>query len=354
MPDIAIFGVTGQGTNDGSGPRMREELPPLPDGLAHERMGDMSAPGSSSIACVGGTSMDRRALTSGPLRPGSSNPVVSTLKPGGVSRNVAEALARLGCDVALFSIVGEDEAGRVLLGGLSDAGVDVAGVICSARHPTGAYTAVLGPSGRLEFGLADMEIFEQADATWAAGLAPALSSREIWFVDANLPAEALSALLAAKPIGATVLADPVSVAKSERLRPVLSGIDLLFPDRLEAGALSRMPAVISEEQVAGAAERILGMGPGAVVVTLGSEGVFVADGDRCEVVPAIAPRGPLSDVTGAGDALVAGYIFGLSRKRGDPLQLGLAAASLALEGGGNLSMLSADRVVERARAERAD
>ncbi len=354
MPDIAIFGVTGQGTNDGSGPRMREGLPPLPDGLAHERMGDMSAPGSSSIACVGGTSMDRRALTSGPLRPGSSNPVVSTLKPGGVSRNVAEALARLGCDVALFSIVGEDEAGRVLLGGLGDAGVDVAGVIRSARHPTGAYTAVLGPSGRLEFGLADMEIFEQADATWAAGLAPALSSREIWFIDANLPAEALSALLAAKPIGATVLADPVSVAKSERLRPVLSGIDLLFPDRLEAGALSRMPAVISEEQVAGAAERILEMGPGAVVVTLGSEGVFVADGTRCEVVPAIAPHGPLSDVTGAGDALVAGYIFGLSRKRGDPLQLGLAAASLALEGGGNLSMLSADRVVERARADRAD
>jgi pseudouridine kinase len=298
--------------------------------------------------------MDRRALTSGPLRPGTSNPVVSTLKPGGVSRNVAEALARLGCDVALFSMVGEDEAGRILLGGLGDAGVDVAGVSRSARHPTGAYTAVLGPSGRLEFGLADMEIFEEADATWTEGLAPALSARGIWFVDANLPADTLSALLASKPIGATVLADPVSVAKSERLRPVLSGIDVLFPDRLEAGALSRMPAVISEEQVAGAAERILEMGPGAVVVTLGAEGVFVADGARCEGVPAIAPEEPLSDVTGAGDALVAGYIFGLSRQRGDPIQLGLAAASLALEGGGNLSMLSADRVVERARADRAD
>ncbi len=298
--------------------------------------------------------MDRRALTSGPLRPGTSNPVVSTLKPGGVSRNVAEALARLGCDVALFSMVGEDEAGRILLGGLGDACVDVAGVSRSARHPTGAYTAVLGPSGRLEFGLADMEIFEEADATWAEGLAPALSARGIWFVDANLPADALSALLASKPIDATVLANPVSVAKSERLRPVLSGIDVLFPDRLEAGALSRMSAVISEEQVAGAAERILQMGPGAVVVTLGAEGVFVADGARREVVPAIAPQGPLSDVTGAGDALVAGYIFGLSRQRGDPIQLGLAAASLALEGGGNLSMLSADRVVERARADRAE
>jgi pseudouridine kinase len=298
--------------------------------------------------------MDRRVQTSGPLRPGTSNPVVSTLKPGGVSRNVAEALARLGCDVALFSIVGEDEAGRILMGGLDDAGVDVAGVTRSARHPTGAYTAVLGPSGRLEFGLADMEILEEADATWAESLVPALSGRGIWFLDANLQADALSALVESKPAGTTVLADPVSVAKSERLRPVLSGVDVLFPDRHEAGALSRMPAVIGEDQVAGAAGRILEMGPGAVVVTLGAEGVFVADEARSEAVPAIAPHGPLSDVTGAGDALVAGYIFGLSRRRGDPLQLGLAAGSLALEGGGNLSMLSADRVVERARAERAD
>jgi pseudouridine kinase len=261
---------------------------------------------------------------------------------------VAEALARLGCDVAFFSIVGEDEAGRVLLGGLGDAGVDVAGVSRSVRHPTGAYTAVLGPSGRLEFGLADMEIFEEADATWVEGLTPALSARGIWFVDANLPADALSALLASKPPGATVLADPVSVAKSERLRPVLSGIDGLFPDRLEAGALSRMPAVISEEQVAAAAERILELGAREVIVTLGSEGVFVADETRSEMVAAIAPGGPLSDVTGAGDALVAGYIFGLSRQLRDPLRLGLAAASLVLESGANLSMLSADRVVERA------
>lgn len=314
----------------------------------------MSASGSSSIACVGGTSMDRRAVASGPLRPGTSNPVVSALKPGGVSRNVAEALARLGCDVALFSIVGDDDAGRRLLRGLADAGVDVAGVIRSERQPTGAYTAVLGPSGRLEFGLADMEIFEEADGTWAEGLVPALSARGIWFVDANLSADALSALLASKPIGTLVLADPVSVAKSERLRPVLSGIDVLFPDRLEAGALSKLSAVINEEQVARAAERILESGVGAVVVTLGSEGVFVADGARSEVVPAIAPGGPLSDVTGAGDALVAGYIFGLSRQWGDPLRLGLAAASLALEDGGDLSMLSADRIVDRARSGRED
>lgn len=312
----------------------------------------MSTPAATPIACVGGASLDRRARTSGPLRPGTSNPVVSTLKPGGVARNVAEALARLGCDVALFSIVGQDEAGRTLVDGLKDAGVDTAGIARSARHPTGAYTAVLGPSGRLEFGLADMEIFEKAGTAWAEGLGPALSARRIWFVDANLPTDTLSAILASKPPGALALADPVSVAKSERLRPVLPWIDVIFPDRLEAGALARMPAVVGEEQVAAAAARIRELGVAEVIVTLGSEGVFLADGTRSEAIPAIAPRGPLGDVTGAGDALAAGYIFGLARGRDDALRLGLAAASLTLEAGGDLSLLTADRVLERAGADR--
>ena len=309
----------------------------------------MELQGSASIACVGGASLDRRVFTSGPLRRGTSNPVVSTVRPGGVSRNVAEALARLGCDVALYSIVGDDSAGRRVMDGLQEAGVDTAGVRISREHPTAAYTAVLGPSGRLEFGLADMEIFEEADADWVRPLVAPLAERRIWFVDANLPAETLSVLLDSTPAGALVLADPVSVAKSERLRAVLPKIDVLFPDRLEAGALSRTPDVLNDEEMAAAAERILEAGVGTVVVTLGSGGVLVADGTRSEAVPAIAPRGPLSDVTGSGDALIAGYIFGLSTAAPDPLLLGLGAASLVLEAGGNMSELSPDRVLARAR-----
>lgn len=307
----------------------------------------MSPRDLASIGCVGGASLDRRAFTSGPLRPGTSNPIVSVLRPGGVARNVAEALARLGCEVALFSIVGSDEAGRSLLEGLAEAGVETSGVTCSGRHPTGAYTAVLGPSGRLEFGLADMGIYEEANASWAREVARQLPGRRIWFMDANLPSEALSVLVGRKPEGVTVLADPVSVAKAERLHPVLGSIDVLFPSRQEAERLSRMPAA-RPEQVAAAAERIRAMGVGTVVVTLGSEGVLVSSESGTTAVPAIAPHGPLSDVTGAGDALVAGYIFGLRRGDPEPLRPGLAAASLVLEAGGALVALTAEAVLRRA------
>ena len=308
----------------------------------------MDPPISSPIACVGGASLDRRARLSGPLRPGTSNPVVSTPRDGGVARNVAEGLAHLGCDVVLFSMVGADEPGASLVAGLERAGVDTSGVGRSARCPTAAYTAVLGPGGRLEFGLADMEIFDELDEEWAETIAGRLSKCPIWFVDANLPDVTLDRLLGARSAGQTVLADPVSVSKSERLRGVLSAIDVLFPDRWEAEAISRIP-VAGTAQVAAAAERILELGVGSVVVTLGPEGVFVADGSRSEALPPIVPHGPLRDVTGAGDALIGGYIYALLAGHGEPIRLGLAAASLVLEKGGSLAEgLSVDRLRERA------
>ena len=301
-----------------------------------------------AIACVGGATMDRRAIVSGQLTLGTSNPVVSTVRPGGVARNVAEALARLGCRVALYSMVGDDETGRALEAGLRDIGVDISGVTRSTRHPTGAYTAVLGPSGRLEFGLADMEVFEEANSSWAARIAAPLADRPFWFLDANLPAETVAALLESKLAGVTVLADPVSVAKAVRLSSSLATIDVLFPDRYEAETLSRMPTETGE-QVAAAANRIRELGVGTVVVTLGSQGLYVADGSRNEALPAAAPHGPLSDVTGTGDALAAGYLFACSEGLENPVGLGLAAASLVLEAGGDLSRLSAERLIERGR-----
>ena len=300
----------------------------------------------STIACIGGATVDRRAHLSGQLIPGSSNPVRSTLRPGGVARNVAEALARLGRRASLHSAVGDDEAGRTLESDLRELGVETSGVGRSSRFPTGSYTAVLGRGGRLEFGLAEMEIFETLNPSWAASLAASLADRRFWFLDTNLPARSIGVLLEARPTGSLVLADPVSVAKTDRLSSCLPSIDVLFPDRREAGALSRLPTE-TVEQVGPAAARIRELGVGTVVVTLGSEGAYVADGDGSRRFAAIPPRGPLRDVSGAGDALAAGYLYACSGGLVDPVRMGLAAASLVLEAGGDLSGLSEDRLLER-------
>jgi pseudouridine kinase len=325
------------------------------------------------VACIGGISIDRKLRSIAGLRFGTSNPVSGAIAPGGVARNVAHCLARLGCSTSLHSAIGPDAPGEGLLEELRSDGVDVSGVARSDDYPTASYTAVFESDGRLSVGLADMEIFTTLDADWAARITPALESADYWFVDANLPTTTLERLLREPPPGVRILADPVSAPKAKRLLPVLRSIHALFPDRREAMALAaaggmqaprgvvpgrprvdsgaREPAELAEVTVA--AELIRDAGVGMSVVSLGDEGVYVDDGERPRTVAAIPPT-RVTDVTGAGDALVAGYLYGLVSGSDDPLRLGLAAASLAVERKGSLAAdLTTERLERRADATRA-
>ena len=266
---------------------------------------------------------------------------------------MARNLARLGCSVSLFSIVGEDAAGDSLLGGLENDGVNVSAVARSVVHSTANYTAVLEPDGSLFVGLADMEIFEEADESWADGIAAQLAGSPLWVIEANLPKATIERLLKKHKGSAKVLGDPISIAKAERFQGVLDSIDVLFPNSKEAAVLSGR-TVETRDDVAAAAAEIRRRGAGAVVVTLGANGGYIDDTNGRRFLAAFPPR-LVRDVTGAGDALVAGYAYGMAiGGKYEPAPFGLAAASLTLETEeSTLAGLSVEQLLKRieSRAE---
>jgi pseudouridine kinase len=279
------------------------------------------------ILCAGGAHLDRTSRVAGTVILGSSNPAGTTIRTGGVAANVARLLSRLGHTVVLASLVGSDPAGDRVVESLLADGVDVGLMARHATLPTAEYGAVVDGAGNLVVGVADMAVYEHVGRSWLESVLPQAASAAAVVVDANLPAPIVDAVAHAAP--GPVLADPVSVAKSSRLAGALQDIDLLFPDRAEAGVLGRSPT----ESPAGlrrAAASLRDAGVGSVIVSLGGEGVFIDDGALRRFVPAIKPDRVVS-VTGAGDALLAGYADGLLRGDPAPLVFGLAAASLVLE-----------------------
>ena len=77
------------------------------------------------------------------------------MSAGGVGRNIAENLARLGTRTHLVAAIGADGLGDQVLAATSGAGVHVEQVRRSARA-TGTYTAVLDADGELVVAVADM------------------------------------------------------------------------------------------------------------------------------------------------------------------------------------------------------
>ena len=279
------------------------------------------------VICVGGAAVDRKYHALDPVLPGTSNPVRGERSFGGVARNVAENLARLGTATALVSCIGPDEAGRSLSDHLQQAGVDVDGMIVAEDGRTAEYSAVLEPDGSLAVAFADMAIFDRLTPDRLDPLRPLLSQAEWLFADCNLPSESLAAIVdLARQSDCRLAADAVSVAKAMRLPDDLSGIDLLFLNRDEAAAVLANIDATPEEM----AQRLLERGAGHIVLTLGAEGCLVAGPDGLRRVPAI--KADIADVTGAGDAMVAGTLAVLAAggSLGDAVQAGTKAAAAAI------------------------
>lgn len=271
-----------------------------------------------SVTCFGGLHFDVKAQLSEPMKAGTSNPVRSARMVGGVATNVARSLARLGVPVSLVSVVGEDA--DLLRRSVEEEGVDVSAVSVVDGAATATYTALIEPDGSLAAGIADMGIYDHMTTEW--GL-QAPNRGDLWFADTNVAAEGLAALAdaaASRPL----FVDPVSVSKAVRALPVLARLEGIFPDAAEARVLT------GESDPGDAALALVAAGVGHAMVTVGSAGVVEADRSGVVRRGAIAPERVL-DVTGAGDAFVAGYLAALALEGDDPVGWGLAAASLALE-----------------------
>jgi pseudouridine kinase len=256
------------------------------------------------ITLAGACHVDRKARAAVPYVAGASNPAALTAWPGGVARNVAENLVRLGAATALVSRLGADAEGAALRGGLDGLGLDTAGVTLSETAPTAFHLIALQPDGEMLVAVADMRIYDEITPALLQRLPAALWQADAIFADCNLPAATLAFLAGLCGGGCRFAVNGVSPAKALRLRPQLAACDLVFVNRQEAAALLEMP--VEALDPAAAAAKLQAEGAGEVVMSLGGAGLCIAAEGEPFMLQSF--KADLVDITGAGDALAAAYL----------------------------------------------
>lgn len=283
----------------------------------------------NDVAVVGGANMDVVARTDVLPLAGDSTPGRIHCSPGGVARNMAENLARLGHLTHLISAVGDDVFGANLLAATAAAGVDTSAFKVLPGHRSATYLSVHGLDGDMNLAINDMALLEAVTPDFLRGHEALLRGAAGLVLDCNLPAPTLAWLLS-QPWGNPVFVDGVSVLKCQRVAGWLACIHTLKLNRLEAQALSGMP-VHSPVEAGRAAAALHRLGVRNVVVSLGEMGVSWCD-EGGEV--GFRPAGPVTVVntSGAGDALLAGLVH--AQLAGMPLRqalpFGMACAELTL------------------------
>jgi pseudouridine kinase len=295
-------------------------------------MSQISAPPPiPDVLCIGGINLDRKLKAVQPLLDGSSNTCIAIESPGGVARNVAENLARLGFQTQLLGALGADSAAQTILKHLHSLGVNTDACLVESSGNTGSYTAVLDADGQLVIGMADMAITERItpDVLMSAGFASNQPAARLWMADMNLPEASLKwlAQLAREQQHKLVML-AVSEPKMDRLPHDLRGVDTLVLNRGELaawrdwfdGASSSQPITLAEISIL--FDKLRSAGLQRLVVTLGEAGVACIETGPAQPLhlqPDVPPTVTVVDVSGAGDAFCAGLCASYLRYPEDDL-----------------------------------
>ena len=224
--------------------------------------------------------------------------------PGGKGANQAVAARRAGGEVVFITAVGSDDLGTKALEHYRREGIDVSHACLCDGVCSGVALIFVGDDGENMIGVASGanltlgpgDIDRLPDAVFRAG--------DVLLVGLEIPIEtAAQAIARGARAGMRVILNPAPVPPSrDAIRPqVLSLVDVLTPNRLEALALAGMDSKAGFEPDWNlCADRLLGAGARAVVITLGAEGCMVATGASKLRVP--ATRVEAVDTVGAGDA----------------------------------------------------
>jgi rfaE bifunctional protein kinase chain/domain len=234
--------------------------------------------------------------------------------PGGAA-NVVNNLLALGARVSVIGVVGDDEAGRLLIQALKDEGADVSGIVADPSRPTTRKTRVVAHSQQVL--RVDREQTHPIDAQVTEKLIRRLqeeisSAQAVLVSDYNkgvlTPDVARQAVQAARGKGIFLTANPKpSSARS------LAGAHILQLNQVE----SEMAAtILGIEGMASASPDAAGtalsqrLGVDTLIITRGAKGLMLypSSGE-----PHHVPPHPVEvyDAAGAGDTVISTLTLGL-------------------------------------------
>ena len=249
--------------------------------------------------------------------------------PGGKGANQAVAAARLGADVAFIACVGDDSFGTNIREAFKADGMNVDGVMVEKDTPTGIAMIQVSATGENSICISA----EANECLTPARLKPfhyLISDADMLLMQLETPIESIQkAAQIAKQANTKVVLNP---APAQPLTDeLLQLVDIITPNETEAEQLTGIK--VSDMQSAQqAAKSLHAKGIELVMITLGSEGVWVSQNGQGEQIKGFSVKA--IDTTAAGDTFNGALLTRLIEggKLADAIVFAHAAAAITVTG----------------------
>lgn len=281
--------------------------------------------------CIGGANIDLQGFSAAPVHVRDSNPGRLEISPGGVGRNIAENLARMGLPVKMIMVTGNDPFGSMIRKSCLDAGMDISESEIISGCRSSAYLSITDFDGDMYVAVSDMHIIKQMGIEFVQRHTGTIQQASVIITEPNLSSESLG-YLSETYHQIPIFVDVISTTYARTAKDFMKNFYLIKGNQYEAEVLADMP-INSEKDLCKAVDKILNSGVFAVVVSMGKNGVYYKNQSGLSGFSRSVREVKVINATGAGDAMTAGLVYSFLKKYdlSHTLNFSTAASIMALE-----------------------
>ncbi|XP_027128831.1 pseudouridine-metabolizing bifunctional protein C1861.05 [Larimichthys crocea] len=317
----------------------------------------------SDIVVIGGINVDFIAKgKTKTLQFGQTNPGSVCQSFGGVGRNIADSLSRLGRRPLFISATGADSHSDAVFNYCKH--MNTSGVARLEEQSTATYCVVIAESGEMSLGLGDMDIHQQITEQYVSQFEKQLSAATLVCLDGNIPVSTIDYVCSiASRHNINVWYEPTDPEKA--CKPFLSdswkSLSYSSPNLAELCTMNKTLGLPTPEVLPSSFDEVLSVAVAlsrpllehlhCLVVTLGANGLLVCgEHDAASVnlqprkqkrrrqlcalhYPALTVTAEETmNVSGAGDSLAGALMVGILQHQDTDscVRMGLLAARLSL------------------------
>ena len=249
---------------------------------------------------IGGSNVDYIATSRDKLQKRVSNIGEVSISFGGVMRNIAENLARLGNKIDFITAIGEDANGKEMRKELIELDINV--ITPKTEYPSGSYVAINDANHDMVDAICDNRIIRDLNIEFLKSQHELIKSHEYVIMDANISEEAINYLFNTYP-SKKFIVEAISPSKVLKFKNYLDKLFLIKCNIHEARMLMGID-LMEKDLVSG----LLARGVKNVVVSHGAHDVYFGENYRRVDLVKVNEVKEFENTTGCGDALTSGVI----------------------------------------------
>lgn len=267
-------------------------------------------------------------FTDSNYRCNDSNPGKVRTSFGGVCRNIAECMSRVGVNTQFISILGDDEAGKSMLEHSKQMNYDMSNSLIIEGGNTPTYMAVLDEHGEMVSAVVDMKIIDKFTTEFIDSKSDIIRNAEYMILDSDRP-DIVEYILKNFSGNTKFILDPVSAAKAKEIKHLVKYFHTIKPNRYEAEIMCGMK-IKNDDDLRKAGRYLKDLGIENVFITLDEDGIYYNNGVEEGKIKANDVK--VVNVTGAGDSFVAGIAYGYANNKGliDTLKFAISMSTITI------------------------